>query len=275
MKTLTPPNETSFKPLVAALLMALSCSAAFAADSLEKDLSDANKEGRIWTSFALNRQLNAFELSVDVDGETALLTGTVEAPIDRALAEQVALNVSGVKTVENRITVDPKWMRAARKPDERNLAEMTEDATLTATIKSKLMWNEGTNGLDVNVDTLNRRVSLAGTVDSDAARSLAARLAAGTSGVRSVDNQLKVGKASVPRPTETALDDAWITTKVSSSFALSKYVDALDIGVDTKDGVVTLTGTVSSASEKDLAIELADGVRGTRRVDARQLVVVK
>jgi len=275
-------KKLNFKPLAAAILMALGSTTVFAADSLEKDLSDANKEGRIWSSFALNRQLNAFDLSVDVDGEIAVLTGTVEAPIDRELAEQVALNVSGVKTIENRIKVDPRWTAAPRKNDERTIAEFAEDATITANVKSKLLWNETTNALMIDVDTLNRRVTLNGSVDSEESRVLSVRLATGTSGVRSVDDQLTIMKSATrisqspeADSMETNLSDAWITAKIESSFAISKYVDALDINVNTQDGVVSLSGTTASRSEKDLAIELADSVRGTRRVDGSGLSILK
>jgi hyperosmotically inducible protein len=67
--------------------------------------------------------------------------------------------------------------------------------------------------------------------------------------------------------------DGWITTKVKSEFAASKRVQGSDISVDTADGVVSLAGTVASASERSEAIRIARGVKGVKRVNANGLVV--
>ncbi|HEY4291711.1 BON domain-containing protein [Luteibacter sp.] len=77
------------------------------------------------------------------------------------------------------------------------------------------------------------------------------------------DNQTVPGKA----------DDAWITTKVKSEFATAKNVKATDISVDTKEGMVTLTGTVATAAEKSKAEHLAKSVKGVKSVDASGLTV--
>jgi len=50
-------------------------------------------------------------------------------------------------------------------------------------------------------------------------------------------------------------------------------VSATDINVTTNDGVVTLTGNVSSASEKMNAVRVARGVKGVKSVDASALAI--
>ena len=75
----------------------------------------------------------------------------------------------------------------------------------------------------------------------------------------------------VAHTTEDAVSDAWITTKVKTSLLYSKNVDGLDIEVDTKNGVVTLSGTVDSNAERDLAVELARQVRGVKKVETTGL----
>ena len=69
--------------------------------------------------------------------------------------------------------------------------------------------------------------------------------------------------------------DSWITTKVKSEFATTKGVDVTDISVDTKDGVVVLTGTVDSRAEKELAVKSARSVKGVKAVEAGHLNVGK
>ena len=67
--------------------------------------------------------------------------------------------------------------------------------------------------------------------------------------------------------------DSWITTKVKSEFATTKGVAVTDISVDTKDGVVVLTGTVRSDAEKGLAVKTARSVKGVKAVEAGHLNV--
>lgn len=60
--------------------------------------------------------------------------------------------------------------------------------------------------------------------------------------------------------------DAATTAKVKASFGLSKRVRAFDVGVTTTDGVVTLTGQVSSEDVKSLAGEIARDTPGVKEV---------
>lgn len=244
--------------------------AAFAEDTVEQNLAEANKEGRIWSALALNPHVNAYQIDIDVEGETATLTGTVEESAEAQLAEMLAMDVSGVKNVVNNIKVDRSYRAPARKPGDRDYAMSSNDATITARVKSKLMWNGATDGLEIDVDTNNGRVKLTGTADTDAAKAIATRLAANTSGVRSVDNQLMVEKGYVRKVSSDPIEDSWITAKVKSSLLFSDDVDGLDINVDTKDGVVSLKGTAGPA-EKALAIQLAEDVRGVKKVDSSGL----
>lgn len=60
--------------------------------------------------------------------------------------------------------------------------------------------------------------------------------------------------------------DATITSAVKMKFAADKTVEAFAIDVDTRNGIVTLTGTVKSKSEADRAVLLAKGVEGVKSV---------
>lgn len=72
-------------------------------------------------------------------------------------------------------------------------------------------------------------------------------------------------------PDKTA--DAWITTKVKSELATTKGIKSTDISVTTADGVVTLTGTATSAAEKAKAEQVAKKVKGVKSVDGSGLTV--
>ena len=67
--------------------------------------------------------------------------------------------------------------------------------------------------------------------------------------------------------------DAWITTKVKSEFGTTKGISATNISVSTHDGVVTLSGTVSSQAEKERAERVAQLVKGVKSVDSSGLTI--
>ena len=71
---------------------------------------------------------------------------------------------------------------------------------------------------------------------------------------------------------EHALEDAALTAKIKSKMALDDSEKALDINVDTADGVVTLTGTVHSAAGRTRALQLARETNGVKSVTDRLVV---
>jgi osmotically-inducible protein OsmY len=63
-----------------------------------------------------------------------------------------------------------------------------------------------------------------------------------------------------------ALDDAEITTKVKGAIYSEPGLKTLRISVDTKNGVVTLTGSVDSQAGFDRTRALAESVGGVKEV---------
>jgi hyperosmotically inducible protein len=80
------------------------------------------------------------------------------------------------------------------------------------------------------------------------------------------------GTGNVVEKAANATGDAVITGKVKTTLIADPDVKALRIDVDTKDGVVTLTGTADSAAHSDKATTVARGVEGVKSVD-NQLTV--
>lgn len=72
-----------------------------------------------------------------------------------------------------------------------------------------------------------------------------------------------------------AVSDTWITSKVKSTFLADTDLDGMDIKVETNQGVVSLSGTVSSEAEKELAIQKAKSIKGVKDVSADALVVAE
>lgn len=247
--------------------------------SLSAQLQAARQEGSIWTAFALNRHLSPFKLGVKVEQGTAILSGSVENEVDRELAGQIAADVDGIQRVDNKLKVDDTL--AEQMPARQSLAQRFDDATLTATIKSKLLWNTSTRDLHGSVQTEDGVVTLKGKALTADAKLLAGSLASNTEGVYQVNNLISLGAAdtdttraeTAAKATEDALSDAWVTSKVKASLLYSRSLDGLTINVETRTGMVRLSGEVGSTEERSVALELARNVRGVRGVDADMLKV--
>jgi hypothetical protein len=67
-----------------------------------------------------------------------------------------------------------------------------DDAAITAAVKGKYLVDDNLKGLDISVDTEQGVVRLSGTVQNEAAKEQATRIAQGVDGVVNVDNQLSV-----------------------------------------------------------------------------------
>lgn len=62
------------------------------------------------------------------------------------------------------------------------------------------------------------------------------------------------------------VDDATITTKVKAELLGAKNLKSTHIHVKTRKGVVSLTGTVPSAEDRDNAKQVVEGVTGVASV---------
>lgn len=72
---------------------------------------------------------------------------------------------------------------------------------------------------------------------------------------------------SAVQQAERKVDDVAITASVNASLAKDPDLSAMKINVDTKAGVVTLTGPAPSAAAKDRATSLAQAVEGVAGVN--------
>lgn len=147
------------------------------------------------------------------------------------------------------------------------------DAGLTAKVKSKLAADSTVSASRIDVDTENKVTTLTGSVNSQAEKNQAIQLAQSTSGVRDVVDRISVrnegGTGDAPEPDRTLgqrVDDAQITMAVKASLLDDPQVKGLRIDVDTRGGIVYLTGSVRSNAERDRAIQLARATEHVREV---------
>jgi len=151
----------------------------------------------------------------------------------------------------------------------------SKDATVTGTVKTKLAADTHVKATEIEVQTSNGIVTLTGNVDSQEAKDTALRIARETSGVRDVKDMIAVREGAhsgeAPSPDRTAgerIDDAGITARVKSRLLDDPGVKGLKIDVDTREGVVYLTGSIPGAAERDKAVQIARATEGVRDVEA-------
>lgn len=272
------------KAVVTACAISLAASSpSLSANQDGVEAADLWAEASLTTTYTLNRHLNPFDIEVDVNKGVATLQGSVDNEVERDLAEELAMGVEKINEVENRLEINPSVEQSpgisANDSDSdagRDFIQKVEDANVTAKVKSQLLWNSNTGGLNITVSTRSGVVTLEGTVKSDAESGLAEQIASNTNGVTKVNNRLRVDTAMVP-PDEAAeratdevaqnISDSWITAKVKSVLLYNRTVDGTDINVETTDGVVSLHGLVDSTREREQAIELAGSVKGVKLVN--------
>ena len=159
------------------------------------------------------------------------------------------------------------------------------DPGITTAVKSKLAADDTVKAYQINVDTQGGVVTLTGTVPTAAARDRALEVARGTDGVTRVEDRLTVNAAgTVDERAEqqsrdaaskagdaasgagAAVTDAGITAAVKTRLLADTDVAGLKIDVDTRDKVVTLTGTVATAAQKTEAGQIARDTTGVASV---------
>lgn len=276
-------NSSRLKSVIIASSIALASGSTFVFAEQTENKSTENADlwakASLTTTYTLNRQLNPFDIDVDVRNGVAILNGSVENDIERDLAEQLALGVDGIDEVENNLDVRPDAVSArtdaSGATDENNFIRKVEDANITAKVKSQLLWNKNTSGMSIEVTTQGGFVTLSGTVKSPAESQLAEQVAKNTSDVVGVQNSLLVN-ATEPSVTdkvtresrEVAQDvsDGWITTKVKTFLLYNRNVEGSSIEVNTSNGIVTLRGSVNNEQEREQAISIARDVKGVKDV---------
>jgi hyperosmotically inducible protein len=144
-------------------------------------------------------------------------------------------------------------------------AASTPDSWVTTKVKLSLLTTEGVSGTDVDVDTIDGRVTLHGTVGSDAEKAKAETVTRGIKGVRDVRNLLQV---VAPRAqSKSQASDAQLTERVSTALKADPALANSSIKVQSVNaGVVLLSGDAKTLSDAYRAVNVASRVDGVRRV---------
>ncbi len=205
-------------------------------------------------SHVFKTYLKADDITIQSNEGVVALTGTVSEESHKSLAQETVAGLPGVKSVDNRLEVKGA-------PPAKN-----SDAWITAKVKTMLLLHQNVSAM-TEVDTKDGIVTLQGQAASQAQKDLTTEYAKDVEGVKDVNNQMTLTKASKKAQTVSReIDDASITALVKMTLLYHRSTSALNTSVTTNKGVVTLSGKAGNASEKDLATKFAKDVNGVKSV---------
>ncbi len=184
------------------------------------------------------------------------LTGTVREESHKSLAHEAVASLPGVKSVDNRLELQ------GGRPAENS------DGWISMQVKYSLLYNQYVSGFNTRVFVSDGIVTLRGEAGSQAQKDLTGEYTKDVKGVKGVRNEMTIAKAvSVPGQTMgEKIDDASITAQIKLAFLSHHSTSAFKTGVETNNGIVTLSGNVVNKSGKDMATKVALDVNGVTKV---------
>jgi hyperosmotically inducible periplasmic protein len=244
-------------------------------------VSDHALKQRVEKALLADPSLKSSNISVQsVNKGVVLLGGTATTLSAHLRAIEVVASMSGVYRVASEVQspatlADAEIWRGATPPllsEEHGMWDTASDLWITSATKMRLLADTQTPALDINVDTWAGVVTLFGIVPSQEAKAAAEADTRKVSGVKRVENELQV-VASVKQAAGQVRDEE-LERDVKKALDTAAFKE---ITVDVKNGVVRLTGTISTEEQRLEAAQTARAVSGVRAVedDLRLLVTAK
>jgi osmotically-inducible protein OsmY len=236
--------------VIMAAVAVLGTSGALSATPMSDRVESSAKKSYVFRTY-----LKGDDVRIQTTNDSVVtLTGTVSEWSHRSLAEETVAGLPGVVRVNNKLEVK------GVQPTENS------DAWLGIKVKTMLMFHRHVSNLKTDVEVKDGIVTLRGQASSEAQRELTTEDVKDVDGVLSVKNDMTVG-----RPTQTTvekvseyIDDASITAQIKLALMFHRSTSAIKTKVDTRDGIVTVSGVAKNSAERDLVGKLVDNIKGVK-----------
>lgn len=227
--------------------------------SLKESTQDAATTSRVRTALLLSKNVSPFDIKVQTIQGEVTLDGQVPSEQVKTVAGAIAQDTSSVKLVHNNLGVNPA---IERNPDREHLGERVADLEIQTLVTDALSKNADLAEKHIATQVKNRTVALSGTVQTTNQKYSAEQIAWQVPGVQGLTNNLGVSDSqAVPESADDKL-----ARRVEFELYSTKALPLKTVQIHAANGVVTLTGSVSSRAEKLLAEKTAKSVEGVRSV---------
>jgi hyperosmotically inducible protein len=147
------------------------------------EIDDSVVTARVKSALLADPDVKSFDFKVETRKGEVQLSGFVGNQIQIDHATAVARAVAGVKTIDNKMTLQGAATTVGNKVD---------DSIVTTRVKSALLADANIKSFDIAVVTRKGEVQLSGFVDNRGQIDRAVEVASGVEGVRKVGNEMSV-----------------------------------------------------------------------------------
>lgn len=232
-------------------------------------LSDDDLKQRIEQALQADPSLKSSSITVQsVNHGVVLLGGTAKTLSAHLRAVEDTATVPGVGRVASEIQspdtlADAEIWRAPTPPSSAGYGawDTANDIWVTSAVRMSLLADSNVPGFEIDLDSWNGVVTLFGIVNSQDAKSAAQADALKVSGVKRVVNELQVVPSAKQQAVNASDGELQRTVRKALDEHQFKYV-----GLEVRNGVARLTGTVPTGARNLEAAVLARSVPGVRAV---------
>jgi len=224
-----------------------------------KESTQEAATSRVRTALLLSKHVSPFDIKVQTIQGEVTLEGQVPSEQVKTVAGAIAQDTSSVKQVHNNLGVNPA---IERNPDREHLGERVADLEIQTLVTDALSKNADLAEKHIATQVKSRTVALTGTVQTTNQKYTAEQIAWQVPGVQGLSDNLSVADAEAA---PESADDK-LAHRVEFELYSTKAIPLKTVQIHADNGVVTLTGTVSSRAEKLLAEKTAKSVEGVHKV---------
>jgi len=157
--------------------------------------SDAWLTTKVKTTLLFHKNVNAIGTEVISKNGNVTLRGQASSMAQKDLTTEYAKDVEGVVNVKNEMKVASAAIKTGEKPIAKKIdtiGESVDDASITALVKTTLLYHRSTSALKTTVDTKEGVVTLGGKAKTAAEKDLAGKFARDVNGVQKIINNITV-----------------------------------------------------------------------------------
>ena len=220
--------------------------------------SDSTLQKEVQDKFAADAAFKNVKASVN--GGVVDLSGTVTSQPDQKRAKDLASSVSGVKSVNEHLSIGEAGAMAAT---ESAAVPQTAQSETTKNTAGSIAGNAGAIGATTGDATpTNPAVETKSAAGNNAPKGMAVQ----DSQTQSAENTGSASSAKSGLGMTPDVDSNTLRSQIDSALKSDPTLGSSQLSVDVNDAQITLSGSVPTGKEKKTAVRIAQSYAGNRRV---------